>query len=342
MIQMKILIMSYHFYPSIGGTELIAELLAKYFVSCAHSVRIVTQTELGVDKSDSNHGFTVLRKPSPLALISSFIWADAILQVTLGVRSLWPLLFVRKPLIVGLQTWIKTDLGKQSLTYYFKMLALRYAKHVVACSSAIKRATFKNALIIGNPYNNKTFCIYPEVVRSISIVFLGRLVKDKGADLLLRAYANSRIASCPLTIIGSGPELLQLQHLAEVLGISAFVSFLGPLSGRSLALELNRHEVMVVPSIWDEPFGIVALEGMACGCIVLSSDAGGLRDAVGNSGLFFKSSDVNDLSNKLSLLLEDDDLRCQLRSRAKKHLQAYQANVVGRQYLQLLMVSAGN
>lgn len=339
---MKILIMSYYFYPSIGGTELIAELLAKYFVSCAHSVRIVTQTELGADKSDSNHGLTVLREPSPLALISSYIWADAILQVTLEVRPLWPLLFVRKPLIVGLQTWIKTDSGKQSFTYYLKMLALRYAKHVVACSSAIKRATFKNAVIIGNPYNDNTFCLYPEVDRSTSIVFVGRLVKEKGTDLLLRAYANSRISNCPLTIIGSGPELQQLRHLAEVLGISAFVSFLGPLSGRSLALELNRHEVMVVPSIWDEPFGIVALEGMACGCIVLSSDSGGLPDAVGNSALFFKRSDVNDLANKLSLLFEDHELRVQLRSGAKKHLQSFHADVVARQYLQLLLESARN
>ena len=48
--------------------------------------------------------------------------------------------------------------------------------------------------------------------------------------------------------------------------------------------ELNRHEIMVVPSRWNELFGVVALEGMACGCAMLVSDGGGLPDAVGYAG----------------------------------------------------------
>ena len=52
-------------------------------------------------------------------------------------------------------------------------------------------------------------------------------------------------------------------------------------TNHDLVNQLNQSEILVVPSLWSEPFGIVALEGLACGCALLASDAGGLPDAVG-------------------------------------------------------------
>ena len=66
---------------------------------------------------------------------------------------------------------------------------------------------------------------------------------------------------------------------------------------------MNRHRVMVVPSIWEEPFGIVALEGLACGCEVVIARSGGLPEATGPFGVTFKRGDPVDLANVINFVL---------------------------------------
>jgi glycosyltransferase involved in cell wall biosynthesis len=99
---------------------------------------------------------------------------------------------------------------------------------------------------------------------------------------------------------------------------------------------LNQHEIMVVPSRWREPFGLVALEGLACGCVVLASDGGGLPDAVGSAGLLFRRGEQADLQAQLGRLLSDSSLREQLRARGTGHLRAFQQEVVCNRYLSIL------
>ena len=127
-----------------------------------------------------------------------------------------------------------------------------------------------------------------------------------------------------------------LEILAEELGIRNSVAFLGALQGEPLVRALNQHQLMVVPSRWQEPFGVVALEGIACGCIVLASDGGGLPDAVGPAGLLFKRGDQADLTAKLECLIADGYLRSMLRSQAPGHLAKFQEDVVCNRYLNYL------
>ena len=106
--------------------------------------------------------------------------------------------------------------------------------------------------------------------------------------MLIKAFSNLENRNWSLTIIGDGPHRDYLENLALSYNIIPHVNFKGFLKGDVLVEELNRHEIMVVPSRWNEPFGVVALEGMACGCAMLVSDGGGLPDAVGSAGLQFK------------------------------------------------------
>lgn len=77
---------------------------------------------------------------------------------------------------------------------------------------------------------------------------------------------------------------------------------------------------MVVPSLWDEPFKIVALEGIACGCVVVGSKGGGLKDAIGPCGLTFDNGDVAGLTAQLINLLANLDQLTAYRKKAKEHL----------------------
>lgn len=311
-------------------------MLADFFVASGHSIRLVTQS-ISDDLADAHDfPFPVLRRPAAGQLLAAYRWADIVFQNNLEIRQLWPYLLFRRPLVVGLQTWIRSVEGKRSGLHRLKKYALHSASAVVACSEALRADSCEHAIVIGNPYRHKLFRRRHEICRQKAIVYLGRLVSDKGVDLLLQAYAALKRPDWPLTIIGSGPELQNLMVLADSLGISRSVRFLGPLQGEALACELNAHELMVVPSRWQEPFGVVVLEGQACGCVVLASDGGGLPDAVGSAGLLFRRGSENDLTNKLRLLLEDGELRTRMRSESAGHLAHFREEVVCGQYLQLL------
>ena len=195
-----------------------------------------------------------------------------------------------------------------------------------------------HSFVIGNPYDERVFRLIPSVTRDRDFVFVGRLVSDKGADLLLHALKllqNDNLL-LSLTIIGTGPEEQNLRRLATELALDRQVTFAGQRSGAALVEILNRHRVLVVPSRWAEPFGIVALEGIACGCVVVGSEKGGLKEAIGPCGLTFENENVPALAEQLKRLLSDLNLQTSLRQHAAEHLAEFQADAVASAYLRLM------
>jgi glycosyltransferase involved in cell wall biosynthesis len=89
---------------------------------------------------------------------------------------------------------------------------------------------------------------------------------------------------------------------------------------------------MVVPSIWAEPFGVVALEGLAAGCVLAASAKGGLPDAVGPCGLLFPNGDVKAMTAALKGLLTNSSLREKLMSERSSHLERFQPEAVAKRY----------
>ena len=135
--------------------------------------------------------------------------------------------------------------------------------------------------------------------------------------------------------MGDGPELENLQRQAASLGITDQVTFAGTLTEEPLVRTLNRHRIMVVPSRLAEPFGVVALEGIACGCALIGSARGGLPDAIGPCGLFFPNHDASALASRLRLLLDDEALCERLRAEAPAHLARHSAESIATRYLEV-------
>lgn len=333
---MNILVTSHFFSPSVGGIEYISELLANYFHRSGHNVKLVTQTTCKDLFDDVNFDFEVLRNPNIATLWRTYLWCDIVFQNNIELRSLWPLVFIRRPLVIGLQTWIRSSDGRRGFTTSIKKFILHLARNVIACSDAIRIDSYKHATVIGNPYNDQVFYRNSGSKIKNSIVFLGRLVSDKGADLLLDACAHLPRSSCKITIIGSGPEESRLRQITYQNKLSESVSFLGSLQGIDLANILNMHEIMVVPSRWREPFGIVALEGLACGCVVVAASDGGLADAVGDAGIIFQRNNPTDLSNKLTFLINHPAQQEVLRAKALSHLSSFASNHICEKYLDIL------
>ncbi len=331
---MKILLSSYCFSPSVGGIETASEVLATEFVRAGHEVRLITQTA----KPDVREWpFEVFRTPSAGLLFSLVRWCDLFFHNAISLKTAWPLLFIRRPWVVSHQMWVARldrGLGWQDR---LKRFLLRFSTNV-SVSRAMAADLQVPSVVIGNPYRDKIFMRRDVGARNKELVFLGRLVSDKGADLLLTALGILRREGIvpSLTVIGSGPEEPALRLQARELGLSGQVEFAGSQTGAPLAELLNRHKILVVPSRFHEPFGIVALEGIACGCAVVGSAEGGLPDAIGPCGLTFPNGDAVALAAALRKLLIEG---CSGEG-ASAHLAKHTAKAVAAAYLAVFKKAA--
>lgn len=331
---MKILFSSYVFYPSVGGIESVSAILADKFVEAGYDVQLITET-LGGEVPGNR--YQIKRRPSFWALLTLLWWSDLLFQNNISLRSLILALCLGKRVIVVHQTWIQNVSGEIGWNGRIKRALLRHVTNV-AISRAVLDHIKTSGVIIPNPYDDRVFHLLPDITRDKTMVFLGRLVSDKGVDLLLHAtkILHSEGLVSDLTIIGEGPEKEGLRRLAHELELDRQITFVGEKSGKTLAELLNRHRILVVPSRWAEPFGVVALEGIACGCVVVGSENGGLKEAIGPCGLTFENGNERALANRLKELLLSPEREATVRAAAPQHLAKFRADTVAAAYLELL------
>lgn len=335
---MRILLATHFFFPNIGGLETVARVLADEFTALGHKVVVVTQSPRpggeALDKAE--FAYPVVRCPNPAKLMRLVLWSEVYFQNNISLRTLWPLLLANRPWIVSHQTWLTRVDGRTGWEDQFKKFAIRFGSPI-AISRAVADPLPVPATLIGNPYQDKLFRELPEVPRTKGLVFLARLVSDKGGDVTLEALARlkARGKTPRLTIVGDGPERGNLEAMTERLGVAGQVEFLGMQTGETLVRILNEHRIMVVPSQLAEPFGVVALEGIACGCAVVGSARGGLPDAIGPCGLLFPNGDADALADRLERLLDDEELRLRLRAGAPEHLAAHSPQHIAAKYLEM-------
>jgi glycogen(starch) synthase len=270
-------------------------------------------------------------------LIKLLRWSDLVFQNNISLRSLIPALLLRKKVLVVHQTWLLDTRGKMTWNNRLKGALLPRVTNA-AISSAVADQIGVHSFVIGNPYDDATFRLLPNVARDKTLIFVGRLVSDKGVDLLLRALKLMQNENLfpDLTIVGSGPEEQNLRQLAAELALDRQVAFAGQKSGAALAEILNRHRIQVVPSRWPEPFGIVALEGIACGCVVIGSEQGGLKEAIGPCGLTFENGNTEALATLFKRLTTEPDLQLTLRQTANEHLEKFKSDSVVAAYLRIM------
>jgi len=154
------------------------------------------------------------------------------------------------------------------------------------------------------------------LARSEIVLGVGRLVKEKGFEVLLRAWPAVR-AACPearLVIAGEGPERTHLEELAREVGLEPAACLLGRISPEAIDGLMRTSRVLVVPSIWFEAFGLTVIEGQRAGLPAVVSDIGGLRELVEpeQTGLRFTPRSSAALAEAVVRLLGEPELhrRC--------------------------------
>ena len=322
------------FFPYTGGTEVLSGMLLEGLRRRGHEFMIVTDTgprELAA--SGEHDGIPVHRLPfqaaidrrdvvriaeirSRLAELGS-TFAPELVHVNAVGPSLFfhlrasraaavPWLFTPHAPLTDQATGRDTILGE----------ALRSASWIV-CLSAAQR---ESILRIAPEVSSKSSVIYcglePPAVPPAPLPFappralcLGRHVPDKGFDVALAAFARvaDRFPELRLVLAGDGPARASLEARAADLGIAGRVDFPGRVPDAAAAV--NGSTFVIMPSRWEETFGLVALEAALLGRPVVATRVGALPEVVldGETGLIAEREDDVGLAAAIAALLDDPE-----------------------------------
>ena len=172
------------------------------------------------------------------------------------------------------------------------------------------------------------------------LLWVGRLEKLKGVDILIGAVAQLDERDFTLLIVGGderASELkAELQAQADAAGVAANIRFEGAVAHSDLPAYYSAADVCVVPSYY-ESFGLVAVESMACGTPVVASRVGGLVSTVtdGVSGYLIPWRCPEPFAEKLEVLLNNRELRANFSRAAQRSMQRYAWDRVGAQMADL-------
>ena len=234
--------------------------------------------------------------------------------------------YPKVPFVLTLQ---EGDLGRNSpFDRFWQKRIVKKADAIIAISSYLadfaKRYNKKapvyvipNGGIISNEYqamNNKEKNKNEKIIITVS-----RLVKKNGIDILIKAVKELKIENWELQIIGDGPERKKLEKLTEKLGIADKARFIGSISNEKIPKYLAEADVFVRPSR-SEGLGSAFLEAMAGGVPIIGTAVGGIPDFLkdGETGLISKVEDPDDLAEKISVILRDDNLKKKLIENGRK------------------------
>ncbi|WP_081962968.1 glycosyltransferase family 4 protein [Desulfosporosinus sp. HMP52] len=172
------------------------------------------------------------------------------------------------------------------------------------------------------------------------LLYVGRLLDYKGIEDLIKAVSIRFRGGLQVqvNIVGKGTELYEgyLKHLVQALNLGAYIHFLGRISSQEVRQKMASTTALVVPSR-REAYGLVALEGMAIGTPVISSNAGGLAEVVPNScASTFEAGNVLKLSAAITGVLDNPSLQKSLSIKGHQNAVKFEWSQLASKYYTLL------
>jgi glycosyltransferase involved in cell wall biosynthesis len=198
--------------------------------------------------------------------------------------------------------------------------------HFVVCVSAYLASRYRSGLnrpgpeILPNPI---TLSELPAPVAEPAprIIFAGRIVPDKAPDVFIAACALAlpHLPGWHAQLIGGdrfGPASPETAYVARIraAALAAGIGFAGVLPQAAVLEAMSAAAIVVVPSRWPEPFGLTALEAMACGAAVITTGQGGLPEVTGDAAIMVPPNDPPALAAAIVALAGDAPRRAALRT----------------------------
>lgn len=312
---MRIVFTSNLYEPLLGGSVVVLDRLTRQSVAEGHEVVILTKT--------SGVGFQSVaefeaRKPIPGVVsvcrfhdfrssVKILRTADQVIMIEMSLRWFAAIAAAGKRPVVTHHTLFMPLDGRMRIYRIIQYVA-SLTIPATACSRMIARQWGPHVGVLPNPYDEQIFKPSGET-RDIDFLFVGRLAGEKGIQTYLQALElleaqrkSEGRPSARIAFAGRGPESFTIKKFVESGKIQNPI-FLDEASPEQTATLYQRSSCVVIPSIWQEPFGLISLEALACGCAIICSDQPGLRESSGNLAEYFPTGDVCALRDKLEARL---------------------------------------
>lgn len=332
--KLKTLIWNDLFWPSVGGVEIFCESLILDLQKVGYEFSVITSTIKGSTEKENFKGITIFRLPLLEGITGNLKALEYSLKKIRQIKeSFQPNLTHLNTIGPGFFYHLKT----QNIAPHPTLFTLHFfppppknknnllEKMFIASDwiTAVSKTTLEEAIKNYPRITDKSSVIYnglqqpfvnpaPLPWQTPTILSWGRLVKEKGFDLSLKAFAliQNKYNNLRYLIIGEGPERANLETLARELGITDKVKFLGYQTTEELSEKINEASFVVIPSRHLECFGLVALEAMQMERPVIASYSGGIVEVVLNNktGLIVKREDIIGLSNAMDYFLSNPQI----------------------------------
>lgn len=373
---MNIAILPSAYYPSLGGVEELTRQLALELHRQGHGVVLVTNRwPRDLPEREMVDGITLYRLPMRFPIASmksqlSYLTTRGLIRSRLvqilrqhrtevlhvqcvsaqGYYALGASRDLGLPLVVTLQGELTMDATQ---VFHRSARSAELLKRLVVQSDRLtgcSRKTLDDALaftgvsrsagtaVVFNGARVEDFRLAVPVVRERPYVFaLGRMVPQKGFDVLLDVVGDALPEGWQLVLAGDGPDLDSLKGQASRLGLGDKVVFFGRADRKSVPALMAGCQFVVVPSRADEGLPVVCAETMAAGKPIVATTKGGIPEAVvpGETGLLVPAEDRSALKGAIVTLASDASMRERMSSAATARSALFEWPYIARQYVEV-------
>jgi len=330
-------------HPLGGGAEVHFHEIFSRIAELGHEVTLFCSSFPGATRRERIDGIEVIRKGGRNTFnfwVALKYWTtfrsqhfDVVIDDINKIPFFTPL-FVRKPLVgiahhlFGKTVFLETHFFAALYVYLSeKLIKCFYCRTPFLVVSESTRGEFRqlgfpdeNLILVPNCIDSNVYRVTGVEKSRIPLVgYFGRLKKYKSIDHLLRAFQIVRkdFPEARLKIVGDGDDRIRLEKIVGELDLGGSVEFTGYVSVEK-KIEYLQEMHFVVNSSSKEGWGLTVLEANACGTCVIASDVPGLRDSVidGETGILYEYGNIEQLAQKISHLLHDQQLRKRLSDNA--------------------------
>ena len=353
-------------YPTFGGSGIVATELGKALAEKGHEIHFITYSKpVRMDWFTKNmyyHEVSVSDYPlfeyAPYELLLSSKLVDVTINQKLDIlhvhyaiphasaafsaQQILKTKNIDLPFITTLHGTDITLLGKDKSFQPVIEFAINQSDAVTAVSESLKEDTYKffdikkNIEVIPNFIDPNLYRFAKDIElraqfaekNEVIITHISNFRKVKRMDDVIRIFEGvQKQLSAKLLMVGDGPELHQAKNLTRELGISEKVFFLG--KSKRIEQITSISDVFLLPSE-KESFGLVALEAMASGVAVVSSNVGGLPEVNkdGVTGFLNEVGDIEGMIASVLTILNDKDTLDRFKANALEHSQKFDLNKI--------------
>jgi len=211
------------------------------------------------------------------------------------------------------------------------------SQYIKSCFLEGLNQNFKNLFVLPNAIQRR---IVKLPKKKKQIMFIGRLVPEKGCHLFVEAISEivKNFPEWQFSIIGTpkaGENKLNLLYAKNLIknfkSLGKNVEYFGFISNENVIKKLEKVSILIVPSIWQEPFALTALEGICSGTAVIASKVGGMSEMLENTGFLISNINAIKLREAIKSLLLDQNLLLEYQNKSWKNYRYNQTDIVKRQ-----------